>query len=140
MNNDYSDIISLPRHVSKTHKQMSNSDRAAQFAPFAALTGFEQIIKEAARISKKRIILSNDQKEKINRTLVFLDENKDQHYHVKIIYFVPDSKKEGGEYYEISGAFIKIVKSTKKIYLEGDICISIKDIFDIEILDYYQIM
>ena len=115
--NDYSDIIDLPRHVSRTRKQMSNYDRAAQFAPFSALTGYEQIIKEVARISKKRIVLSADQKEKINRSLILLEDNKDKHLEIKVTYFVKDKKKDGGEYLTITGTYIKVDKNTNKLFL-----------------------
>ena len=122
MNNDYSDIISLPRHVSKTHKQMSNSDRAAQFAPFAALTGFEQIIKEAARISKKRIVLSNDQKEKIN----FVLQSYRKGEIVRIKFF------NDGYLYFISGTIKRIDLENRKLILDQG-KLSFENIIDIEI-------
>ena len=133
--NDYSDIINLSRHISPTRKHMSNYDRAAQFAPFSALTGYEQIIKEVARISKKRIVLSADQKEKINRALMFLEENKDKNINIKVIYFVPDKKKDGGEYISIIGIYKKINSSNDKLMFTDNNSIILNDIFDIEILD-----
>lgn len=137
--NDYTDIIDLPHYVSKTRKHMSNYDRAAQFAPFAALTGYEQIIKEIARMVKKRITISADQKEKINRALILLNDNKDKHLKLKITYFVPDKKKDGGEYIIINGEFKKIDEHKNLLLLLDGTSILIKEIFDIEIIDYSEI-
>ncbi|MCR4911038.1 MAG: hypothetical protein K5925_00730 [Bacilli bacterium] len=130
---DYSDIINLPRPISKTHKHMSNSDRAAQFAPFAALTGYEQVISEVARTTTKRIELGTDQKEKINQTLICLKEEKDSHPHIKITYFVPDKKKNGGKYVTVKGEFLKFDSENKYLLLRDKTKIRIIDIFDIEI-------
>ena len=132
--NDYSDIINLPRHVSLTHKHMSNSDRAAQFAPFAALTGYENIIKEVARKTTNRLILSNDQKEKINETLLFL-KNKNEKISISIIYFEKDKKKSGGKYIKIEGEFLKFNSQNTSLILLDKTNIPLKDIFEIEIID-----
>ena len=132
--NDYSDIINLPRHVSLTHKHMSNSDRAAQFAPFAALTGYENIIKEVARKTTSRLILSNDQKEKINETLLFL-KNKNEKISISIIYFEKDKKKSGGRYIKIEGEFLKFNSQNTSLILLDKTNIPLKDIFEIEIID-----
>lgn len=132
--NDYSDIINLPRHVSLTHKHMSNSDRAAQFAPFAALTGYENIIKEVARKTTSRLILSSDQKEKINETLLFL-KNKNEKISISIIYFEKDKKKSGGRYIKIEGEFLKFNSQNTSLILSDKTNIPLKDIFEIEIIN-----
>ena len=129
---DYSDIINLPHPISKNHKQMSNSDRAAQFAPFAALTGYEQVILEVARTTTRRIELGADQKEKINQSLIRLKEEKDREHHIKITYFVPDKKKSGGKYLTVNGTFLKFDSEQKYLYLADKTKIRIVDIFDIE--------
>ena len=72
---NYEDIINVPRHISKVHPRMSNEDRAAQFAPFAALTGHKEAISETERITEKRKILDENQKEIIDRKLLFILEN-----------------------------------------------------------------
>ena len=72
MKSDYSDIIHLPHHVSKTHPQMSMHDRAAQFSPFAALTGFDAAVAEEARVTDRRIELEEDERQRLNERLRIL--------------------------------------------------------------------
>ena len=130
---EYSDIINLPRPISKTHKHMSNHDRAAQFAPFAALTGYEQIILEVARTTTKRIELGADQKEKINQSLILLKaDNVDRK--IKVIYFVKDGRKSGGKYITKEGNYLKIDNESKYLILADKTKIIIADILDIEVL------
>lgn len=92
----YDDIIDLPNYEPKYHKRMNKNQRAAQFAPFSALTGFAEKINEASRITEKKIELSNDEKEKINFSLIEI--NKKQIKKAKITYFVSDIKKDSGKY------------------------------------------
>lgn len=96
----YDDIIDLPHHVSKTHKQMSNLDRAAQFAPFAALSGHEEAIVEVERRLDEKIILSESQIEDINHKLQMIDK-KIIEQPLYLTYFQPDKKKNGGYYHTI---------------------------------------
>ena len=104
----YDDIINLPHHESKKHPRMSLDARSAQFAPFAALTGYDEAIKETARQTDKRIEINEELKRILNEKLQLI--KKEIHTKPKIIvtYFVSDSKKEGGKYITITGNVIKI--------------------------------
>ena len=92
----YDDIIDLPHYEPKYHKRMNKNQRAAQFAPFSALTGFAEKINEASKMTEKKIELSSDEKEKINFFLIKI--NKKQIKKAKITYFVSDIKKDSGKY------------------------------------------
>lgn len=106
MNDLYDDIIHLPHHVSERHPQMSMYNRAAQFAPFAALTGHNAAITEAARLTEAEQELSESDAEVLNRKLAYL-QSLDEKPTISVTYFVPDDKKEGGSYHTATG----IVKS-----------------------------
>lgn len=94
----YEDIINLPHHRSKTRPHMSLSERAAQFSPFAALTGYEDELKEAARLTNTRPQLSEDVKEALAERLNCLYQNQGSHPGAVLTYFVPDERKDGGAY------------------------------------------
>ena len=98
MTGPYDDIINLPHHVSTSHPHMPNIERAAQFSPFAALTGFEGAIEETARLTDDLRDISDSEREKLDAALAGLMRNPDPKADVKITYFVSDAKKEGGEY------------------------------------------
>ena len=108
MNDFYDDIIHLPHHVSERHPQMSMYNRAAQFAPFAALTGHNAAITEAARLTEAEQELSESDAEVLNRKLAYL-QSLDEKPTISVTYFVPDDKKEGGSYHTATG----IVKSVE---------------------------
>lgn len=108
MNDLYDDIIHLPHHVSERHPQMSMYNRAAQFAPFAALTGHNAAITEAARLTEVEQELSESDAEVLNRKLAYL-QSLDEKPTISVTYFVPDDKKEGGSYHTATG----IVKSVE---------------------------
>lgn len=108
MNDLYDDIIHLPHHVSERHPQMSMYNRAAQFAPFAALTGHNAAITEAARLTEAEQELSESDAELLNRKLAYL-QSLDEKPTISVTYFVPDDKKEGGSYHTATG----IVKSVE---------------------------
>lgn len=129
---DYSDIIHLPRHISRTHKHMSSLDRAAQFAPFAALSGHEEEIQETARLTDQQIILDETQKEIINQKLQYIDDHLNQKHIVSITYFVKDVHKQGGSYRTISGIIRFIDKIENKIIFKDKRIIMIHDILSIE--------
>lgn len=134
MNNDnYEDIINLP-HYEPKHKRMSIEVRSAQFSPFAALTGFNDEIKETERLVDKKILLSEDEKIKINDKLLETLKNIKNKPKVKIIYFIPDNKKCGGRYTEVISNVKKIDMTEKYIMLEDKIKIYFKNIFDINII------
>lgn len=104
----YDDIINLPHHVSKKHPQMSLHDRAAQFSPFAALTGHKAAINETARLTDEKQILSEDVIAKLNEQLNLIKENISTNPIVTITYFVPDDRKSGGAYISNTGVVKKI--------------------------------
>ena len=135
MNNNekYNDIINLPHHVSKKYPQMPIEERAAQFAPFAALVGYEDEIEETARITTKKIELNEEEKNVLDMKLNVLKEQmKVQIYpEIKIIYFIADVRKEGGKYINISGTIKKIDEFKQVIILDDKTEISIKDIINI---------
>ena len=106
MKHPYDDIIDLPHHVSERHPQMSMYNRAAQFAPFAALTGHNAAITEAARLTEAEQELSESDAEVLNRKLAFILQHIKDYILVEIVYFEPDGKKAGGSYRTKAG-FIK---------------------------------
>ena len=130
----YDDIIELPRHVSTRHPRMSVADRAAQFSPFAALTGYEEIVREAARRTEEKAILTPDEEELINETLLLLQEGMAQgrRMSVSVTYFIADTKKEGGVYRRVTGGLKKIDRVHKEIILEDGCQIPLEDIVELE--------
>ena len=128
--NKYADIIDLPYQKSKAHPHMSNYDRAAQFAPFAALTGYEELIKETARNVSEKIILTDDKKQEISQKLEYLASLKENFFDIHIIYFVKDKNKDGGAYLEDVTKTIK-VDSYHKLIRFNNKSIKMDDIFDI---------
>ena len=94
----YDDIINLPHHVSKKYPQMPIADRAAQFAPFAALTGYGEQIKETARTTEEFHQVSGREKEEIDQKLQILQQTQYKHPLISVYYFAPDAKKQGGHY------------------------------------------
>lgn len=119
MANDYKDIINNPHHTSKTRKRMSQSNRAAQFAPFAALTGHDASIYEAARLTENKIELNDKEIDALNMKLNFLKEHIKEQPEIKVTYFVPDIKKDGGAYVEYSGT-IRVIDETQKIIITSN--------------------
>lgn len=130
----YDDIIHLEHHVSKNHKPMSIYDRSAQFAPFAALVGYDESIKEAGRIVDKKITLGADKIEEISRNLTLLSQNIDSKPSVNITYFKKDSKKKGGEYITATLLVKKVDTNEKKLVLENKTTIDFNDIIDLSIV------
>lgn len=103
--NPYADIIHLPHHKAPNRPYMSLYDRAAQFSPFAALTGFDGVIAETARLTDRKVELSESEKILLDQKLTLIDDViQDKHHpEITVVYFVPDYLKEGGEYEEFSG-------------------------------------
>ena len=103
--NPYADIIHLPHHKAPNRPHMSLYDRAAQFSPFAALTGFDGVIAETARLTDRKVELSESQKILLDQKLTLVnDVIQDKHHpEITVVYFVPDYLKEGGEYEEFTG-------------------------------------
>lgn len=130
----YDDIINLEHHVSKNHPQMSIYDRSAQFAPFAALTGYEESIKKAGEIYDSKIELSDDKIEELS--LIFaqlLSKNKQEEVMVKVTYFFHQNDENNGKYIELVDIF-KSIDITKKVIKIGSKTINFSDIFDLLIV------
>jgi len=129
--NNYDDIINLPHHVSTRHQQMPISDRAAQFAPFAALTGYDDAVKETARLTTKRIDIDDGLKQVLNEKLnIILDNIKDKP-EVTFTYFIYDKKKSGGKYVDITGNVRKIDIVEQTVTLTNKTKIPINEIINI---------
>ena len=128
----YDDIINLPHHVSKKHPQMSLHDRAAQFSPFAALTGHKAAINEAARLTDKKQILSEDVIAKLNEQLNLIKENIGTNQTVTITYFVPDDKKSGGAYISHTGVVKKIDEYNHTVIMTDKTVIPIEQISEMQ--------
>ena len=124
----YEDIIGLSRPVSKKHPPMSRENRAAQFEPFAALTGFEGAIKETARVTGEKIELDETQKTFLDEKLKVLLREKTP---ALFTYFQKDEQKEGGAYITVSGIVKKTDAYTHKIVLEDGTGICVEDILEI---------
>ncbi|MCC8126139.1 MAG: YolD-like family protein [Clostridiales bacterium] len=129
---DYQDIMNLPHFVSRDRTHMSMIERAAQFSPFAALTGYESAVKETARLTGQRLELAEDEKETIARRLTLLQSRLAESPLVEITFFIPDDKKEGGEYHTITGTVKKLDNFQRHIIMMNGIKISIDDIVGIE--------
>lgn len=128
----YEDIINLPHPISKKRKPMSQYQRAAQFSPFSALTGYDYAIYEAARITDQKIELDEDEKLNLNRKLMKILENKKQRIPVKVTYFVKDLYKSGGFYQIHEGVIKKIDEIYHRIFFEDKTKIDIDNIIDIQ--------
>lgn len=131
--NNYEDIINLPHHTSNIHPRMSITNRAAQFAPFAALTGYSESVKEKARLTTKKIELDKELINNINVSLKLINQNIKNRPKVSITYFVQDEKKEGGTYKTIIDNVKRIDDIMKIIKMENNI-IYLKDVLTIELI------
>lgn len=127
----YDDIINLPHHVSKKHPRLSIEQRAAQFAPFAALTGFGDAINETSRITENRIELDDEEKLKIDNILKKLIGQISDKPKITITYFIPDLRKIGGKYKTKIGNLKKIDKYKQLLILEDRTEIPIEEIIEI---------
>lgn len=128
---NYDDIINLPHHVSTKHPPLSIEQRAAQFAPFAALTGYEDAVKETARITEDRIELDDEGKAVIDSKLRDIQNKLQSNPKVTITYFIPDSKKTGGEYVTAIGNVKKIDEYKQCLILNDKRIIPINEIIEI---------
>ncbi len=132
MKNPYEDILHLPRPVSSTRPQMPIADRAAQFSPFAALTGHGAAIRETARLTDRRRELSEDEQTALGDKLTMLAEIASEHPVVSVTYFQADEKKDGGSYVAAAAAVKKIDEYERVIILMDGTRIPIGDISEIE--------
>lgn len=115
----YDDIILLPHHVSRNHPQMPHRDRAAQFAPFAALTGYEASVGETARLSVERRELDAQEAAELNRRLTDLAARLKDRPEVTIEYFAPDDRKAGGAYVTVTGRMRHISVAKMTLVMDG---------------------
>ena len=140
MNKNYDDIINLPNHISLKHPRMSIEARSAQFAPFAALTGYNDAVKETERLTDKRIEIDDNLKQILNNKLNYILENIDKKTLIIITYFIPDNKKEGSKYIEKTGIIKKVDIINQYIYLYDKTKIPIKEIINItgDIFEYLE--
>lgn len=131
MDNDYDDIINLPHYISKKHPQMSIEARSAQFAPFSALTGYDEAIKETARLTDKRIEIDDGLKIILNNKLQYVLEKIKLKPEIIFTYFVYDDKKIGGKYVEKIGVVKKIDMVEQYVMLIDKTKIPILEIINI---------
>lgn len=140
MTGDYNDIIYLPHHVSPTRPQMSMRDRAAQFSPFAALTGYDAAIRETARLTQERVELDEQELAVLDRKFQLLLEQLEQCPRVTITWFVPDELKQGGRYLTITDVVKKVDAAARFVLLQNAGRICMDDIVEIEgeLFDYLE--
>lgn len=135
MSKSYDDIINLPHHVSKKRPQMSMADRAAQFSPFAALTGHDAAIRETARLTDDRIDLDEGELEILNMRFQLLFDNLDLSPEVTFTWFKPDARKAGGSYETTHGTVKKIDHQNRLIIMQDQTVIPMDDVVRIELED-----
>lgn len=135
----YEDIVDLPHHVSRKHPQPTMADRAARFAPFAAITGYEEMVLEEARVTDERIEMDESSKaalnEKLNMILEFIDEQPE----VSITYFEPDMRKAGGAYITVIGTVKRIDEYEHLVIMTDGKKINIDDIYNLQSELFYSL-
>ena len=135
MNNDcsdkYKDIINLPHHQSKRRQRMAMIDRAAQFSPFAALTGHNDAIIETARLTDRQIELDEGTKSIINEKIQMISDHLSEKPTITITHFEPDIKKDGGAYLNTTGTVKRIDDFGKIVYLDNGVIVKFESIFEI---------
>lgn len=133
MGDQYEDIINLPHYVSKTRPQMSMVERAAQFSPFAALTGYDAAIKETGRLTDEKIELRDEEKDLLNRKQKFLTSILRDRPEITVTYFVPDERKSGGAYVTITGNLRRIDELERFLVMTDGRKIPLDEIADIQV-------
>lgn len=131
MNPNYSDIIGLPHHVSGKYPHMSRENRAAQFAPFAALTGYEEAVLEAARLTAQKLEITEERREWLNRCLGIVGQNTALRPEVSVLYYQPDGRKLGGAYLSVTGRVRRIDLTERLIWFEGGNSVPIDEMYSI---------
>ncbi len=132
MTKEYDDIIHLPHHVSKTHPPMAVIDRAAQFSPFAALTGYDAAVKETARLTDERVELDESMKDTLRDKLQIIADRLEEHPEIAVTYFQPDAKKHGGAYVTAIGKVKKVNEYERAIIMTDGTAIPIDEIINID--------
>ena len=129
---NYDDMINMPCPTSSRHPRMPREDRAAQFAPFAALTGYDAAIDETGRLTDQKIDISEDMREKLDLKQNFLADIIDEQPEISVTYFVPDKKKSGGAYVTVNGRLKQIDEYEQLIILTDGKKIPIQEVYSIE--------
>lgn len=132
MDDKYNDIINLPHYQSKKRPHMSIHDRAAQFSPFAALTGHDEAIKETARLTDKKTELSETTKTILNEKFSFIMEHIYDQPEITVTYFIPDTLKSGGMYVDYTGRVKKYDYHNRILHFTDNTEIDVDDIMEIE--------
>ena len=135
MSGMYDDIIDLPHHVSLSRPKMSRRDRAAQFAPFSALTGYGAIVSEEARLTSSKIELDEYEKELINNVILEVIDRIEEMPRIKVTYFEPDARKSGGQYVLYEGQVVEVDEFDKKILFDDGKGIFVEDIISIAFVE-----
>ena len=133
MSGPYEDISYLPHPTSKKHPRMSMEERAAQFSPFAALTGFGGVIRETGRLTDARVELGESDRAELERALNFLDSQEEEHPLVQAMYFLPDARKEGGAYVTVTGRLKRIDQVEGVLLLQEGVRVPIRDIREVRV-------
>lgn len=128
---NYDDIINLSHHISATRAPMSMIDRAAQFSPFAALTGYDSAIKETGRLTDDKVDLSDEAYELLNQKFQQISEHLDEHNEVSLLYYVPDAHKDGGAYCSLTGTIKRIDEIERVIIMRDGTKVPMDDVIDI---------
>ncbi|MBQ6026004.1 MAG: hypothetical protein IJL20_10390 [Lachnospiraceae bacterium] len=136
----YNDIINLPHHTSPKRKHMPLLDRAAQFSPFAALTGYDEDVKEAGRLTDEKLGIDFDdyKQDTMDAVIRYLEENPGCNRRITVTYFVPDMKKGGGKYLTVDGIFKYVDISDMSLCLKDGTRINKNDIYDLKLSDDYE--
>ena len=127
-------LIKYPYCGSHRAGRMSNIERAAQFSPFAALTGFDGVLSETARVTNERLDVTEDRQNEINACLIKMLENFPEKTAAKITYFVPDKHKSGGEYKTAAGLVRWIDEGEMTVIFSDNSAVPIEDIYNVEII------
>ena len=128
----YDDIIMLPHHVSQKHPQMPLLNRAAQFSPFAALTGHDAAIQETQRLTDSFIEIGGSGEIELNEQLLLIRHNLDKRPELKITYFQPDERKSGGSYITVCGRIKRIDEYNRRIVFADGTALPIDHIFSMQ--------
>ena len=134
MKDNYEDIIHLPHHVSKTRPPMSMADRAAQFSPFAALTGYDDALLETGRLTDEKLEAGEERLAVLNTQFRILMDHLADHPEISVTYFVPDDRKSGGAYVTVKGRVKKVNDFDRFLVLQDGLRIPMDDVAEMEFI------
>ena len=134
MKDNYEDIIHLPHHVSKTRPPMSMADRAAQFSPFSALTGYDDAILETGRLTDEKLEAGEERLAVLNTQFRILMDHLAEHPEISVTYFVPDDRKSGGAYVTVKGRVKKVNDFDRFLVLQDGLRIPMNDVAEMEFM------